>query len=229
VPSKCALITGASAGIGAAIATRLLAEGWRVLGVDVAAAGITHGAYTHARRDLSDTKQVATLLSQTPDIDAFVHAAGILRVGELGGLDLGAGEAMWRLHVAAATQIANALAPRMVANAFGRLVFISSRVASGKAGRGQYAATKAGLIALARSWAAELAPKGVTVNTISPAATDTAMLSDPARSAAAPSTPPIGRLIQPVEIAALTSYLLSDNASGITGQDLVICGGASLG
>ncbi len=135
---------------------------------------------------------------------------------------------MWRIHVSAATQISNALAPTMTQNQFGRIIFIGSRVAQGMAGRGQYAACKAALIALAKSWAAELAPQGVTVNVISPAATETEMLHDPARSSAAPKLPPIGRLIQPSEIAALASYLLSDHADAITGQNLQICGGASL-
>jgi 3-oxoacyl-[acyl-carrier protein] reductase len=69
---------------------------------------------------------------------------------------------------------------------------------------------------------------GVTVNVVSPAATDTAMLADPARVAAQPKLPPIGRLIRADEVAALVAYLLSDAAAAITGQELLICGGASL-
>jgi NAD(P)-dependent dehydrogenase (short-subunit alcohol dehydrogenase family) len=96
------------------------------------------------------------------------------------------------------------------------------------AGRSQYAATKAALIALARSWAAEVAPRGVTVNVVSPAATATAMLEDPSRASAAPKLPPIGRMIQPEEVAALVTFLLSQQAAAITGQDIQICGGSSL-
>jgi NAD(P)-dependent dehydrogenase (short-subunit alcohol dehydrogenase family) len=105
---------------------------------------------------------------------------------------------------------------------------IGSRVARGMAGRSQYAATKAALVALARSWAAEVVANGVTVNVVSPAATATAMLDDPARQAATPRVPPLGRLIQPQEIAALAAYLLSPDAAAITGQEIQICGGASL-
>ena len=108
------------------------------------------------------------------------------------------------------------------------MIFIGSRVAAGMAGRGQYAATKAALIALAKSWAAEVAPHGVTVNVVSPAATATAMLDDPNRASVTPKLPPIGRLIQPEEIAALVSFLLSPAAAAITGQDIQICGGSSL-
>ncbi len=199
-----------------------------MIGFDCASSPHRHAAYRHFESDVSDAVGLAVSLKTLPPIDAFVHAAGVLRVGALGALDLAAGETMWRIHVSAAAQIANALVPAMIKNESGRIIFIGSRVAQGMAGRGQYAACKAALIALAKSWAAELAPNGVTVNVISPAATDTAMLGDPARAAAAPKLPPIGRLIQPVEIAALAAYLLSENASAITGQDLQICGGASL-
>lgn len=167
--------------------------------------------------------------SQAPDApDALIHAAGVLRVGPLGQLDHAGGELMWRLHVDAATRLADALVPAMAARGRGRVVFIGSRVAQGMPGRGQYAATKAALIALARSWAAEVAGQGVTVNVVSPAATATGMLSDPARAGSAPRLPPIGRLIDPAEIAALTGYLLSPAAAAITGQDIAICGGSSL-
>jgi 3-oxoacyl-[acyl-carrier protein] reductase len=133
---------------------------------------------------------------------------------------------MWQLHVDAATRMAGILLPTMQAG--DGAVLVGSRVSRGMAGRGQYAATKAALIALARSWAAESIERGVTVNVVSPAATETAMLQDPARQAAAPQLPPLGRLIQPQEIAALVGYLLSPAAAAITGQDIQICGGASL-
>ena len=105
---------------------------------------------------------------------------------------------------------------------------IGCRVAQGKAGRSQYAATKSALLGLARSSAAELIGAGVTVNLVSPAATQTAMLDDPARRSEPPLLPPLGRLIRPQEIAALVGFLLSEPAAAITGQDIQICGGASL-
>ncbi|WP_043112941.1 SDR family oxidoreductase, partial [Pseudacidovorax intermedius] len=72
------------------------------------------------------------------------------------------------------------------------------------------------------------AAQGVTVNVISPGATATGMLQDPARAGSAPRLPPIGRLIEPAEIAALATFLLSPQAAAITGQDIAICGGSSL-
>jgi NAD(P)-dependent dehydrogenase (short-subunit alcohol dehydrogenase family) len=95
-------------------------------------------------------------------------------------------------------------------------------------GRAQYAATKAALVALARSWASEVVAKGVTINVVAPGAAGTPMLEDPARVASAARVPPLGRLIDPAEIAELAAYLLSPAAAAITGQELTICGGASL-
>jgi NAD(P)-dependent dehydrogenase (short-subunit alcohol dehydrogenase family) len=110
----------------------------------------------------------------------------------------------------------------------GRIVLIGSRTASGAAGRSQYAATKAALVAMARSWALELAPRNITVNVVAPAATETPMLQDPARSGLPPRQPPIGRFITPEEVAAMTAFLLGPEAGAITGQQIVICGGSSL-
>jgi NAD(P)-dependent dehydrogenase (short-subunit alcohol dehydrogenase family) len=152
----------------------------------------------------------------------------VLRVAPLGKLKAADGELMWRLHVESIARIANVVLPAMAAARDGRVVLIGSRVAEGKAGRSQYAATKAALIALARSWAAEVIAAGVTVNVVSPAATETAMLDDPARKSESPVLPPLGRLIRPDEIASLVVFLLSPPAGAITGQDIQICGGASL-
>ena len=223
-----AVVTGSSSGIGRAIALHLLEEGWRVSGLDLAAPTLSHAGFAHAAVDLSDAAAIARATSALQETDALVHAAGVLRVGPLGQLDHAGGELMWRLHVDAATRLADALVPAMAARGHGRVVFVGSRVAHGMPGRGQYAATKAALVALARSWAAEVAASGVTLNVVSPGATQTAMLQDPARAASAPRLPPIGRLIEPAEVAALVAFLLSAPAAAITGQDIAICGGASL-
>ena len=226
-----ALVTGSSSGIGAAITQRLLAGSWHVCGWDRHDATIDHERFTAQAVDLGDAAQVDAAIDALFDQgvpDAFVHAAGVLRTASLGNLQPDDGEQMWRVHVQALARIANALLPAMRAARRGRVVAIGSRVSQGMPGRSQYAASKAALVALARSWAAEVVADGVTVNVVSPAATDTPMLADPQRAGSAPRLPPIGRLIQPEEVADLVAYLLSPHAGAITGQDIAICGGASL-
>jgi NAD(P)-dependent dehydrogenase (short-subunit alcohol dehydrogenase family) len=220
-----ALVTGASSGIGAAIVERLLRDGWRVTGISRRPGAFDHPAFDHLSLDLNDVDSISSAVAAIAPT-ALVHAAGLLKVAPLGTLDHDDGAAMWRLHVDVAERLADALAPRLPQG--GRIIFIGSRTASGAAGRGQYAATKAALVALARSWASELAPRGITVNVVAPAATETPMLKDPTRANVTPKLPPIGRFIQPEEVAAAVAFLLSADAAAITGQQLVICGGSSL-
>ena len=221
-----AVVTGSSSGIGEAIARRLLAGGWRVTGLDRAPPVIALPAFEAIGVDLTDSVARAAAIARLDDVAAIVHAAGLMRVGSLGALDERDGETLWQLHVGCASALADALAPNLPAG--GRIVLIGSLSSRGVAGRSQYAASKAALVALARSWAAELLQRGVTVNVVAPATTATAMLADPARAAVAPVVPPIGRLIRPDEVAALTAFLLSEEAAAITGQEIFICGGATL-
>ncbi|MHA6197568.1 SDR family NAD(P)-dependent oxidoreductase [Pseudomonas wadenswilerensis] len=228
MPTSCsrAIVTGASSGIGLAIAKRLLAEGWQVLGLSRQAPAIDHPAFDWRSVDLADRAATEAALADTGPLDALVHAAGFMHTGRLGELDLDDGHAMWRLHVEATTQLVDRLSPRLGEG--GRIVVIGSRTMSGAVGRSQYAATKAALMGLVRSWAMELAPRRITVNLVAPGATDTPMLRDPRRTGTPPVTPPIGRFVTPEEVAAYTAFILGKEAGAITGQTLLICGGASL-
>lgn len=224
---KCghALVTGSNSGIGAAIAHRLLGEGWRVTGLGRRKSNIEAPGFSSLMVDLCDLARLRGALEDL-SVTALVHAAGFMRVAELGQLDLAHGNEMWRVHVEAAAMMANILVPKMTAG--GRIVLIGSRTAAGSGGRSQYAAVKSALVGMARSWAIELAPRGITVNVVAPGATQTPMLSDPARNGTPPRLPPIGRFIRPEEVAAAVAFLMSADAAPITGQQLVVCGGASL-
>lgn len=221
---RTVLVTGSASGIGAAIAERLARDGWEVTGLDREPRPPS-GGVGRIVANLADETEVRAVAGRLR-ADALVHAAGFMRTGELAGLDVADGEAMWAVHVRALVLLVQALAPGMERG--GRILAIGSRTSAGAAGKSQYAASKAAVTALIRSWAIELAPRGVTANVIAPAATATAMTADPGRAGRPAVVPPIGRLIEPAEIAAYAAFILSPEADAITGQELLICGGASL-
>ncbi|MGV6988136.1 SDR family NAD(P)-dependent oxidoreductase [Testudinibacter sp. P80/BLE/0925] len=224
---KHAVVTGVSSGIGKAILASLLQNGWRVTGLSRRPPSENYPAeFLFQSIDLNDTAALKRYLQGIAHVDAVIHAAGSMTAAGLGQLDEERSRQLWQLHVHVAEILANTLLPKLPRG--GRIVLIGSRTSKGMAGRSQYTATKAALVAMARSWAAELAPKGITVNVIAPGATDTPMLKQPNRQSSAPKLPPIGRYIMPSEVADYVDYLLSPSAAAITGQELMICGGASL-
>jgi NAD(P)-dependent dehydrogenase (short-subunit alcohol dehydrogenase family) len=143
-------------------------------------------------------------------VAAFVHAAGAMRGAPPAALDRAATE-----------RLADLLAPRMPDG--GRIVLIGSRGSMRLPGWREHGATKAAPVAMVRAWAQELAPRGVTVNVVAPAATNTPMLQDPARGGSAPTLPRIGPLIRPAEVAALIAFRLGPEAGAITGQQIMVC------
>jgi NAD(P)-dependent dehydrogenase (short-subunit alcohol dehydrogenase family) len=223
--ARHAIVTGCSSGIGRAIAERLLAEGWTVTGLSRSETSLGPGfRWLHA--DLSDPASGAETAAGIDPADALVHAAGYQRTALLGELDPEALAGMFAVHVGAASALANEVVPRMPDG--GRVLLIGSRTSTGAAGKSQYAATKAALMGMGRTWAQELAPRGITVNVLSPGPTDTPMLADPGRAATPPKLPALGQLVDPEDVAALAGFLLGPHGKSITGQNYVICGGASL-
>jgi 3-oxoacyl-[acyl-carrier protein] reductase len=223
---RCALVTGASSGIGEAIASRLLAEGWKVIGLSRSAPEFTDANFVFLPVDLLDSTALVQALAPLERVDAIIHAAGFMRTAALGALNEADGQAMWAVHVSAAATLVNALQDRLPDG--GRMVLIGSRTAGGAAGRSQYSACKAALLGMARSWAAELVTRRITVNIVSPGATETPMLHAAGRAATPPKRPPMGSFIQPDEISGTVAFLLGPDAVSITGQQIIICGGGSL-
>ncbi len=223
-----AVVTGVASGIGHAVAKRLAADGWSVLGLDIAAPPADTPLVRMIRADLATVAGIDDAVAQLDGVtaSAFIHAAGIMRADNA-ETDADAGVALWTLHVGAAHRLSRALIPGMP-DGRGRVVFLSSRAAQGRPGRGYYAASKAALDGLARSLAGEHVARGITVNVVAPAATDTPQLRDPARADAPVRPLPFGRVIRPEEVAATVAFLTSVDAGAITGQTITQCGGASL-
>jgi NAD(P)-dependent dehydrogenase (short-subunit alcohol dehydrogenase family) len=223
---KTAVVTGASSGIGAATARLLLSDGWRVTGLSRRDPQICHRDFHWTAVDLDDLEQLRDRASEIGAVDAIVHAAGMQRSAPLGALKVDDGLAMWRVHVAAAEVLVDALSARIRDG--GRVVLVGSRTMTGNAGKSQYAATKSALTGMARSWAMELVDRAITVNVVAPGPTDTPMLNDPGRAHTPPKMPPLGRFIDADEVAGLIGFLLGPRGRSITGQTIVQCAGASL-
>lgn len=224
--SKTALVTGCSSGIGASVTQNLLEQGWSVIGISRRLSSFSRPKFRHLAIDLTDVDEVQKKLTDIDRVDAIIHAAGLLRVAPHNQLNFADGELMWRTHVQAAAALVNTLTRKMPNG--GRIVLIGSRVSEGAKDKSLYAASKAAYRGLVRSIALELANRAITVNIVSPAATETPMLKDPRRAGTKPVTPPFGRLIKPEEIAGTVNFLLSSAAASITGQNIVVCAGASL-
>jgi NAD(P)-dependent dehydrogenase (short-subunit alcohol dehydrogenase family) len=223
---KTAVITGASSGIGAATVRRLLCDGWHVTGMSRRDPQIDDARFSWTSIDLGDLDELRSRASEIGAVNAVVHAAGLQRSAPLGALKVEDGLDMWRIHVAAAEVLVDALADRIRDG--GRVVLVGSRTMTGNAGKSQYATTKSALTGMARSWAAELVDRSITVNVVAPGPTDTPMLADPARRSTPVKLPPMGRLIDPDEVAVLIGFLVGPHGRSITGQAIVQCAGASL-
>jgi NAD(P)-dependent dehydrogenase (short-subunit alcohol dehydrogenase family) len=223
---KSAVVTGASSGIGAATVHRLLTDGWQVMGMSRRDPQLDDARFSWSPIDLGDLDTLRSRASEMGAVDAVVHAAGLQRSAPLGALKFEDGLDMWRVHVAAAEVLVNALVEKIRDG--GRVVLVGSRTMTGNAGKSQYATTKSALAGMARSWAAELVDRAITVNVVAPGPTDTPMLADPARRSTPVRMPPMGRLIDPDEVAGLVAFLLGPHGRSITGQAIVQCAGASL-
>ena len=231
-----ALVTGGSAGIGLEVVKRLLEKGYEVLSVDIQPPGLRHPKLEHVELDLTNTLATERFSEKirNQDITTVIHNAGIIRPALLPDVKLEDLGALVNLHLSAAVLLVQAALPAMKAANFGRVVLVSSRAVLGLPTRTAYSATKAGMLGMARTWALELAPFGVTVNVVAPGPVKTANFhsiipEDPAAVARVEAAIPVKRLGQPGDVARAVLFFAERDAGFVTGQVLYVCGGTSVG
>jgi NAD(P)-dependent dehydrogenase (short-subunit alcohol dehydrogenase family) len=223
------LITGGAAGIGAATAARCREDGFEPVVIDRTGDGII--------ADLSDVSATAAALRAAlagGPITRLVNNVGVVCPAAAEAQSFEELELAWALNIRCAMQCMQALLPGMREAGFGRIVNMSSRAALGKALRTAYAATKAGLIGMTRTWALEFGPLGITVNAIGPGPIATELF-ERANPHNAPQTRaiidavPVRRVGTPEDVAHAVAYFLDRRAGFVTGQIHYVCGGMTVG
>jgi NAD(P)-dependent dehydrogenase (short-subunit alcohol dehydrogenase family) len=230
-----ALVTGATSGIGRAVALQLAQNGAEVLvhGRDAVRGAATvqdtttaGGQASFVAADLADAADVQRLASEVGAIDILINNAGISRFGPTAEFDVAAFDKMFASNVRAPFMLVAALAPGMADRGHGSIVSLSSMAGGvGLVGGAAYGATKASLEAMTRAWAAEYSASGVRVNAIAPGPVYTATPSGPEFITALGETTPMRRASQPEEIAEVIAFLASPRASYITGATIAADGG----
>jgi 3-oxoacyl-[acyl-carrier protein] reductase len=235
--SGVAVVTGGSAGIGKAICERLLAEGREVVSLARRRCDIEHPRLHSIEVDLADRRATADAvreLAQRFELTTVIHNAGVIRPALLPDVQLADLDALVDLHLGCAVQLVQAALPAMKARRFGRVVLLSSRAALGLPTRTAYAATKAGMLGMARTWALELAPEGITVNVVAPGPIRTDMFYDVVekgsdRERQLAESIPVRRLGVADDVARAVSFFVDPDNGFVTGQVLYVCGGTSVG
>ncbi|HEX4635493.1 MAG TPA: SDR family oxidoreductase [Rhizomicrobium sp.] len=224
---KHILVTGAASGLGFAIAQAAQAEGAAVTAIDRVAAPFEKSQIC----DITDEEQVRRILSGLTRLDAVVNSAGIARRAKLDETDLADFEAVMAVNVRGSFLVAKHALPLLKVSG-GSILNLSSGVATtGLRNRAAYTASKGAILSLTRNMALDYAADMVRVNCLCPGFVNTPLLSSlpPERRARLTALHPLGRLGEPNDIAHMALFLMSDQASWITGQAIAVDGGFNIG
>jgi len=237
---QVALVTGASRGIGAAIAMELARKGLRVVGTattEVGAAAIAHalaefpgcaGRVLDVTDGFAADALVNAVVEEWGGIQVLVNNAGITRDNLAMRMKDHDWDAVMDANLKGVFRMSRAVMRPMMKQRYGRIINITSVVgASGNAGQANYAAAKAGVAGMTRALARELGSRQITVNCVAPGFIETDMTAvlSPEQQAALKGQIPIGQLGRPEDIAHAVAYLASPEASYVTGQELHVNGG----
>jgi NAD(P)-dependent dehydrogenase (short-subunit alcohol dehydrogenase family) len=231
------LVTGGAGEIARGIIRRAAEAGWRPITLDLRAPADPLPNEIFLRCDFADAQGAKAVLAEAAAAHAptrLVNNVGIVRPASLEETTVEDLAAVMDVNLRSAVLATQALLPAMRDAGFGRIVNIASRAALGKELRTAYAASKAGLIGLTRTWALELASQGITVNCIGPGpiATDLFKRANPdnsPRTRAIIEGVPVKRLGTPDDIAHAAAFFLDDRAGFVTGQTIYVCGGMTVG
>lgn len=239
---KTALVTAAAQGIGRACAERFAREGARVIATDLRIDALNDVPFDVRRLDVRDTQQVNALAAELGGIDILFNCAGFVHAGSVLECDEDAWDFSFDLNVKSMYRTIRAFLPGMLERGGGSVINMSSAASSikGVPNRFVYGASKAAVIGLTKSVAADFVARGIRCNAICPGTVVSPSLvqriDEQARTQGKPraeveaafvARQPMGRLGQPEEIAALAAYLASDEAAFTTGQVHLIDGGWS--
>ena len=232
--SKVALITGGNRGIGLAIAEKLKSDGYQV--VITHRSGSASSGIEGIVMDVTDSESVNAAVSHVEakfgKIDVLIANAGITKDGLVMRMSDADFNSVVDTNLNGAFRVARACTRGMMKQKSGRMIFIGSVVGMlGSAGQVNYAATKSGLIGMARSFARELGSRGITANVVAPGFVETEMTAvlDEIRKAEISAAVPLGRFCSAEEIAGVVAFLASDQASYISGAVIPVDGGLGMG